>query len=1254
MKKIIISALALFLIVCILAVFFLLSNRGLQFSVQLVSALTENKIRVETSAGRLVGPLKLEGIHFHNSQLNLFIKKLAVNWRPMGLLRNQFHIPELLVDGVEVTIVEQTLDEPDAISETQLPQITVPIQFLVEKTVVSDITISNTAGETEIFIEQINSSLSGDRDGLAINDMSVISVGYRVDLQTQLQMSETWMITSRGAWLLSRAGCSKMEGSFGVSGALEEPQISLSMKNPGELDIQGSLSWVSGEVNWSIEGSGHDISLSDFCSDWPELKSSLAFQTEGNLDDYWINLDAENSLPNLAPLSVELYMRGHNDSLVIDDSQILFDESRSLLTGQVHWSEMVAWSARMSISSLDFSPYQDVMSGHADLELDITGTIDGGALGYEAQISELRVSVEEFPVDASGAVLLRGDLQGAEVLEARVVSGREMVELSGRLGWTAGLEWDVLMQLEGIDPATWSDLPSGELSATVVSRGHTNGDEIEIKGSLTSLSGELAGYSVRGAGEIDYYPGQLQIKDFFLITGRNRIEVNGAAGETLDVTLEVDGQDLGQIFEPFAGQLELEASIAGTKEEPVVNLSAGAVNIAYLDYALNELHANGSVDKDGRVDLSLAAEHFSKDNSTIEVINLSILGTLENHTIIVDASSDFGDLNSSMTGQLLEDRVWKGSIDDLNYEHQDFGSWQQERISIVTVSSDLFSLDDLCITSSGSRLCASASWSSAGSWQAELSELQLEMSKLNDWKIIDLGLVGDVVGSAVIDGVGPVVNNGTGKITLSQFHVVLPENDVKDELELVDTEVTLNLNDKVLKATLSSSSLDGSTIDMGLMVGQFGDLSLPMSELPLEGLVGVDIASVGFLKQLSGDMVLPSGQLSADFTIDGTIQKPLFGGGVSLEGGEVVIPDLGFLLSNITLGAEGDMDGFSIDLLAHSGDGQLRGVGTAFLDGSDWGGELSIVGDNLQVIEQREMRVSVSPDLDLRVDSSGVELTGRIEIPRARIEPEKMIVSDTLSRDTVFTDDMGSEDGIPFNFDISVILGDDVVVEGYGFSGLFIGNLDVSGADNREIRGMGEIKVSDGSFSVRERSLDISRGRLLFDGGPVDNPVLDIQARRTIQIESSGTTDVIVGVNITGTAQDYFIELFSDPPMDSRDILSYIALGRPFSSEDGSTEGILNSAAMLLGVNRTNRLLENFRGRGLIDRVSLNRNSAGNDVSLVVDRRLTDKVAIGYDFNLFENAGQYRFHYNLREGFSLEVRNSLESTGVELLYSVER
>lgn len=74
MKKIIISASAVLLLFCTLAVFFLLSRRGLQFSVHLISFLTENRISIESTTGRLIGPINLEWIpsyaallEFHHS-----------------------------------------------------------------------------------------------------------------------------------------------------------------------------------------------------------------------------------------------------------------------------------------------------------------------------------------------------------------------------------------------------------------------------------------------------------------------------------------------------------------------------------------------------------------------------------------------------------------------------------------------------------------------------------------------------------------------------------------------------------------------------------------------------------------------------------------------------------------------------------------------------------------------------------------------------------------------------------------------------------------------------------------------------------------------------------------------------------------------------------------------------------------------------------------------------------------------------------
>ena len=51
--------------------------------------------------------------------------------------------------------------------------------------------------------------------------------------------------------------------------------------------------------------------------------------------------------------------------------------------------------------------------------------------------------------------------------------------------------------------------------------------------------------------------------------------------------------------------------------------------------------------------------------------------------------------------------------------------------------------------------------------------------------------------------------------------------------------------------------------------------------------------------------------------------------------------------------------------------------------------------------------------------------------------------------------------------------------------------------------GRGELSVDEGRYEAFGQKLDINRGRLLFDATPLDNPGLDIEARRRIETTES-------------------------------------------------------------------------------------------------------------------------------------------------------
>ena len=284
--------------------------------------------------------------------------------------------------------------------------------------------------------------------------------------------------------------------------------------------------------------------------------------------------------------------------------------------------------------------------------------------------------------------------------------------------------------------------------------------------------------------------------------------------------------------------------------------------------------------------------------------------------------------------------------------------------------------------------------------------------------------------------------------------------------------------------------------------------------------------------------------------------------------------------------------------------------------------------------------------------SKGGTLKGRLEIPGALIKPELMTQTKSESADVVFIDEQGGGDSWPFIYELGVELGDDIKIDGFGLKASLGGNLTVSN-NNRNVTGRGTLNVEQGSFTIYGKPLNIERGRLTFIGGPIDNPLLDISARKVIETNRFGQEQVVVGVNIIGTAADYEIELFSRPLMEDREIITYILFDKSFDSSDESSRGVADSALQSFGLSRGNAFLGGVTDILPVDEMRLD-GGGGDGAALVVGRSLTDQLSLSYDFNLLKNSGTIRVRYEFGKGFAVQSRNSFDSNSIELLYSFER
>ncbi len=1067
----------------------------------------------------------------------------------------------------------------------------------------------------ELNIEAVISSLSGELAGHELYGGGAVVLQHN-----SLEVSDLHLQSGANSLKLNGNVADNYDLQIIFEGA------DLSNLHPlleGQAQLSGSLSGPRSEPVARLDVSVHDFSYDSH--HLPELTGAFEARLAEDL------LEAE-----------------------IISAGIAFEDSTATISGTFGWREGVVWNNLLQLRSLPASSFDSPVEAVVDLDLSSSGQWSAETLQYRADIIKIDAALVDPDVSLHGSAQLNGDDKGLTLTSADLQIEDGLIKLTGELDWSAQLSWETMLLAEGIDPHVFGSLPEGNIHAEVSSRGKISEDEPQISATIHQLSGTLAGYELEGGGSIGMSNNTFETDGLYIRNGGNRLQVEGVAGASYGLDFIFEGNELNRLHQSIDGIVEISGTLSGTREEPRAQIEISAQDFSYHDNRIADLSGEAHVNLGSTQSLqaSLLLNSFTSASFDLDQLELKVDGTLAEHQIALDGLSSYGELSIGASGQIVE-KGWRGVINRLQHSHQRFGSWKQRSPSRVAISAEMFLLDSFCLDSAANSVCVEGQWQSAGPWQLELSELHFELGELYRWSVVPLPMEGELSGHLSSAGSGMVVESLNGRLNIPELNIDLNETGPYQDVRWFETSLAVQLSQSALETSVSSRFVDDSTIDGNIVIEGFGDLSESLSGLPLRGGIVLDIKDLSPLQTITGDYLVPSGQVMAELALDGLVGKPELTGDLELQGGGINFPELGSSLTDMTgsIGVQGN--DLAVRLDGVCGEGEAQGSGKLEFGNSDWRGVFQINGRDCKLMDLPEMVVTASPELDLVIGSKGGTLKGKLTIPRALIKPELMTQTKSESADVVFVDEQGGGDRWPFIYELAVELGEEIKIDGFGLNASLGGNLVVSN-DNRIITGRGGLNVEQGSFTIYGKPLKIHRGRLTFIGGPIDNPLLDISARKVMKTNQFGQEELVVGVNVIGTAADYEIELFSRPLMEDREIITYILFDKSLAPSDESSRGVVDSALQSFGLSKGSAILGSVTGILPVDEVHFEGGTGDDDAALVVGRSLTEQLSLNYDFNLFKNSGSIRVQYEFGKGFSVQSRNSFDSNSIELLYSFER
>jgi len=861
-----------------------------------------------------------------------------------------------------------------------------------------------------------------------------------------------------------------------------------------------------------------------------------------------------------------------------------------------------------------------------------------GVMPYQVRLSGRGRAAElpEMAVDASGT--LGKDGLTFEPAEVELFDGHASV--SGSVQWSPSQSWSVKGRATNINPAVLrSDLPGSlSFSFEASARGFdTRGD---LTATFSDISGRLRGLAASGGGTLTHVGTTWGFSNVRVGLGTARLALDGTVGERVNVRFAGIVHDLSLLAPGAQGELRAAGTMRGTLAEPEIVAGAHGRDFAWQGITLKALDADvdfnpGAPDALSKIDARLRQLTFA--GRTVETVVLTLDGPPSAYNVRFAATAAGLAVGAQAT-EAYTRGVFSGQLTALSVAGSEQLRLSLERPVDLSVGLGHARVEWLCLVGTPGSLCADGEWS-PDTWSATLSANELPLATITAGMTPAVEYTGTLGAYAQVAG-------GAARPLQGTFTAQLANAEIGHRLvshKVEHTRIGSGTVQVTATPTLISAHANLGDSTAGTMRAALELQRQPQGrwqDMPLTGELHAQTNEANLVTLYVPDIDRCTGHLTADVQLAGTAGAPRLTGLVKVTDGEIDVYQINLSLRQITMQAQlGDT---SVDFKgsAHAGKGEVSANGHL-----EWRkllpyGKFHLEGTNLRVADLPEAQIDASPALDFDVSGHKIEVTGRVTVPYAKIQPRDITGAVRTSPDEVI---VGSEpEDVNERFEvfstITLALGDRVNIDAMGLTARLTGSVTIRSGFDAITRGNGELSVAEGRYLAYARLLDIQRGRLIFTGGPITNPGIDVVAQRAFP-------GVTAGVNVRGTLAQPTISFFSDPPLTQAQIASLILAGGSLETTQSASNAAIGQGAALLAAQLGSRV-------GIPD-VSLETDPLLNETSLVLGRYLSPRLYVSYGVSLTQQLNTLKLRYTLNDHWTIRTEVG-QAYGADLVYSISK
>lgn len=1232
-----------------LAAALLYTETGLQVIEGQLDRLQRFGVHIEGLSGTLAGPLQVERFELDNPHVHIVSHDLVIHPRIRQLLIQTVGVRAMTARDTVVEIRRAPPSPPPTRALRFLPSF---MRIDIDNAVFTGLRYVNIDGR---WVEATRASGAVTLTPRRIRAERFEAKGTWFDLYGNLLLTAQRPLAIE---LSTRARIDYRDVDYVVEGSLGGTIDELGIKAAALRPTPASADLVLTRPNdsWRIAGkvASPELSLSPWLARPPFSLRGVALDVA--MDPEGIQARGQLIIPELDPQPVSIDAQGRyaertifveRADVTLADApvklraagSVVLNGAESAIDARANWSQL-QWPLRGE-------PIAASSSGSGTLK---------GTLPYDFSI--------DAQVAARGVPEASGTASGTITKDSLTLDAFDVAALDGRLAGAGMLEfeqprrWNVQASVTEIDTAPLDARFPGRITATFVASGVGTDKNARFAANVAELRGRLRDQAISARGSVERDGRRWQVHEARVDYGDAKLALDGELQDEVHATWLLEAPNLAALFPDAAGSLTFNGSAHGPTKTPHVVLEARGERIGYGAWSAQHMAVSGDVDLAGNTTsrLSIDARRIGAASPLIETLRASGTGTAGDHRIVLEVigrATNPGE-PASRADVAIQGRyanaTWNATVRSTAIK----SGANEERLTLVepgelVVNRDRLLLEALCFAMGNGQLCAEGKWERNGPWEGTVSGYELPLAAFLPPAGPETEYGGRIEGRVRAFGSPNTVWQGEAGMRIIDAAVIYRPQGAQAE--------TLNLGTGGIAATATPERVNFSFgvqafTDTFLFANANIDRTTAgLADSPVIGDFRARAADANILPIVFPEIDHAAGLLTANGNVRGTLSKPQIDGRIELANGEFDSYRVNLALRNLNLIANIAGNALYFNGKGRAGEGDLN-VGGAF----EWHdgvsrGNLQLQGENLLVADLPEYRVVASPDLTFAIDGRNINATGTVTIPSALVQPADLSGAVQISDDARYVGEhpAEAEGRYVVNSDIRINMGEDVRIETFGLQGRIVGGVATTIRTGEAPIGRGELSVAEGRYEAYGQKLEISRGKLLFEASPLSDPGLDIEARRKIE-------SIVVGLNVRGTLQQPRLSFFSEPSMPQTQIVSYLLVGKPVDSMQGSDTASVASARDALAMQGGGLLASQIGRRIGLEEVGVESsvNSAGEtNQQLVLGKFLSPRLFVSYGISLTESINTLKLRYTISDRWVLKTESG-ENHSADIEFNIER